>query len=221
MNNINEIETRRNKVAQSQMVELWFDVKGHGEGRYQVSTIGRIRNTKTGRILKPQIADNGYMYVTLTDGKGNNKIKLVHRVVAESLLNNPTGREQVAHLDDDKTNNCVFNLYWMTAAENNNSGRRNEKIAKAHTGVPRYAVMKEVLELDVKTQKPKQSWLSLSECSKETGIPVGTISSCCNGNGKYGKGENQRCFIFARDYYLIEAVDEAMVLDARQDNITL
>ena len=40
--------------------ECWRNISGYLN--YQVSNIGRVRNVKTERILKPQILQNGLLY---------------------------------------------------------------------------------------------------------------------------------------------------------------
>ena len=37
----------------------------------------------------------------------------VHRLVAETLLENPHNFTDVNHIDEDKQNNCVDNLEWL------------------------------------------------------------------------------------------------------------
>ena len=50
---------------------------------YSVSNFGKVRNDKTGRILKPAINKHGYSNVFI---KGKNY--KVHRLVAETFLAN-------------------------------------------------------------------------------------------------------------------------------------
>jgi len=59
----------------------------------------------------------GYRAVgTKVDGK--QRTLYVHRLVATAFIGKPEGKEEVNHLDSDKTNNCVGNLEWVTRREN-------------------------------------------------------------------------------------------------------
>ena len=44
--------------------ENWRSVKLNLN--YEVSDIGRVKNVKTGRILKPSVLNSGYYYVNLS-----------------------------------------------------------------------------------------------------------------------------------------------------------
>lgn len=58
------------------------------------------------------------------DGRGyyrvgiNRKTYTVHRLVAETFLDNPNELKFVDHKDRDKSNNELSNLRWVTAQEN-------------------------------------------------------------------------------------------------------
>jgi hypothetical protein len=106
------------------MPELWEPIAGW-EGLYEVSTHGRVRSLdrpgRRGRILKPF---GKYLAVTL-NADGFQLDRSVHRIVAETFIPNPDDLPLVRHLDDDRSNNNVFNLEWGTQADNMADARRN------------------------------------------------------------------------------------------------
>ena len=123
------------------MKEIWKDIKGF-EGKYQVSNLGRVKSVEristTGQHLHEKIMKTckdpgGYIFVAfyLNGKKKNYKI---HRLVLESF--NPVeGMEKLDcnHIDEDKSNNRLDNLEWLTRKENLNYGTHNKKIAEAHS----------------------------------------------------------------------------------------
>ena len=87
---------------------------------YYVTPEGDVwstRNWNRANKMTPQPNRGGYRKVHLTrDGVGRGY--LVHRLIAETFLPNPEEKEQVNHIDGDKTNNALDNLEWSTRDEN-------------------------------------------------------------------------------------------------------
>lgn len=80
---------------------------------------------QTGKVLKNYIAKNGYAVVNLYDN-GSVRQFYVHRLVAASFLGKaPSGKDQVAHYDGDRTNAAVGNLRWASQSENELDKRRH------------------------------------------------------------------------------------------------
>jgi len=98
-------------------IETWKPIRGWQN--YDVSDLGRVRNHKTGRILKFFNHAGGYDLVDLSEG-GVGKTFTVHRLVANAFLLNEFNRAQVDHRDGNKKNNKLSNLSWVSSAENNN-----------------------------------------------------------------------------------------------------
>jgi hypothetical protein len=96
---------------------------------YQVSNLGKIKSLRREvpcnkgkrlieeKILKYTLSNKGYYQIQLTK---NSKYyqKTIHRLVAEAFIENPENKEQINHIDADKTNNKIENLEWVTRKEN-------------------------------------------------------------------------------------------------------
>lgn len=98
-------------------MEIWKDIKGY-EGRYQVSSWGRVRNIQTGNIITPYKNEKGYLKVYLNKGNHKNAKFRINRLVAQAFIPNPYNLPQVNHKDGNKENNSYTNLEWVTNKEN-------------------------------------------------------------------------------------------------------
>lgn len=106
------------------MEEIWKDYP-RAKGKYQASTRGRIRSLNYHRekrvaILTPIVDIGGYEKVNLRID-GHTVSIHVHRVVAETFIENPSGKPYVDHIDTNRRNNRVENLRWCTTRENHNN----------------------------------------------------------------------------------------------------
>lgn len=105
------------------MTERWRTVAGFE--RYEVSSLGRVRNSRTGRLLAlmPQHG-NGYLKVHLGRAGQN---RLVSRLVCEAFHGPPpTPTAHADHVNFDRKDNSARNLRWLPAAIN--LGRQLKRI---------------------------------------------------------------------------------------------
>lgn len=124
----------------SRLKEEWRPVVRY-EGLYEASDWGRIaslnyRNTGKWHLLTPTPDGSGYLRVGLTKN-GKETTESVHLLVWDTFVGeNRTGLD-VNHIDENKENNCLWNLNLMTAKQNNNWGTRNERSAQAQRNDPK------------------------------------------------------------------------------------
>ena len=99
-------------------MEKWAIVEGYEN--YAVSSLGRVRNLNTGRLLKLQSSKRGGFYAFINLCKNGKRInRNVHVLVAQAFLGKrPTG-EVVHHKDTNRMNPALSNLEYLTMKENN------------------------------------------------------------------------------------------------------
>jgi hypothetical protein len=88
-----------------------------GFEKYLISRNGQVVNKTTGKILRPDENNCGYLRITLCkDGKAYRFF--VHHLVARHYIPNPNMCKQVNHKDGNKKNNQDTNLEWVTPSRN-------------------------------------------------------------------------------------------------------
>ena len=90
-----------------------------GYENYLIHIDGRVWSKKCkGRFLKPRVAPNGYLRVNLyKDGKC--KTNNIHRLLGNAFIPNPENKPEIDHIDNNRQNNNISNLRWVTISENN------------------------------------------------------------------------------------------------------
>ena len=170
--------------------EEWRDVVGF-EGLYEVSNLGNVRSKDRhsvmirygksitrflkGQPLKQQTDKYGYKYVNI--GGKNRK---VHRLVMEAFV----GKSDltVNHRDEDKSNNKLDNLEYMTSRDNllYGTGMDRRRIAARRRGRP-------VEQIDMTTGEVVKRYKVLVDVDKD-GFCSQNVGKACMGKILYSGG---------------------------------
>ena len=155
------------------MKEQWKSIE-EVNGRYQISSLGNVRNARTFNLCK--IGDNGKGYCNCKLWNGKKYLtRYVHRLVAIAFINNINNHTEVNHIDENKKNNMASNLEWCTRQYNNTYGELTENKKKK---VAQYTKGGELIAI----------YKSIQEASNKTGASNSHIGSVCNGKRNYCGG---------------------------------
>ena len=106
-----------------------------GFDNYEISNFGNIRNRKTNKMLKLSNDKDGYKIITLTNNNVKTITKKVHRLVALMFIPNVHNKPFVDHIDNNRSNNTVNNLRWVTSSENHMNESLSPKNKSGAKGV--------------------------------------------------------------------------------------
>lgn len=97
---------------------MFKEIPGYN-GNYKINESGIIINKK-GHVMRTAQSNSGYLRTALEiPGKPGERInESVHRLVAETFLDNPNNLPVVMHKDNDPLNNHVSNLKYGTTSDN-------------------------------------------------------------------------------------------------------
>lgn len=166
------------------MRERWREAPGFD--RYEVSDAGRVRNKKTGLVLKPQwvhsrksreIDGRNHKCVRLyRSGLPAGANQLIHRLVLLAFRGEPPDGYEGCHRDGDETNNALSNLRWGTQ-QSNQADRVAHGTSNRGERHPR-AVLCEADVIDIREKH--RSGRTVASIAREIGVCRTTVSAAAN-----------------------------------------
>lgn len=93
-----------------------------GFEKYDIDNNGRVfsnnyNHTNRRKELRQYLDQDGYPYVFFVINSKRTK-RMVHRLVAENFLQQPSKKHQVNHINGIRNDNKLENLEWVTHQEN-------------------------------------------------------------------------------------------------------
>jgi len=166
----------------------WKTIANHPE--YEINRNGVVRTKSNKRVIKQRINNTGYYTVFLSFS--NRRKEFVHRLLAIAFIPNPQNKPCVNHIDNDRTNNDLSNLEWVTKQENTDwmikqgrNKRTKEWLQRLHdTQADKF--YKAVIATHIETGEVTE-FKSVNSV-REKGFYPGNVCSCCQ--KKYGVLKN-------------------------------
>ena len=132
---------------------------------YLIYNDGRVYSKKRDIFLKPLTDKDGYYLVNLYKNKKPKTFR-IHRLVGLHYLESVDGKDQIDHIDRDKTNNHISNLRWCNHSENgfNKGIQSNNKLGHKYISLTRNNTYE--FKIRDKRCKISRKFKTLDECIK-------------------------------------------------------
>lgn len=147
-----------------------------GFPNYIISENGSVTNIRSGRVLKQNKNQKGYLQTQLSN-KGISKTKTIHRMVFETFKGRIKKGFEINHIDGNKDNNNLYNLEQVTKKENMVKAVEIGLIKKGKE----CPLSTPVKMINVITNEVLSEFGSINIASKKTGISSSSISSVSSG----------------------------------------
>lgn len=133
------------------------------------------------KLLKTYKNQHGHHYVDICNNGGKVK-SLVHRLVAQAFIPNPSNDPIVRHLDDNPDNNYYKNLAWGTQKDNRADSVKNENDFR----------------VSVYCYEKNKEYRSGADAAEDLKVSRASITHCCKGQASDVKGYHV-CYLDEKD----------------------
>jgi hypothetical protein len=130
----------RKRNSCNQIKDVFYKGKSYS-GKYKIDCCGNVWSLRREKIVNNRlyawagkkissfIDQNGYKYISLSDGNKKTKVA-IHSLVLNSFVGDPQKNQICRHLDGNPINNCLWNLSWGSYKENSADTKKHGKYIK-------------------------------------------------------------------------------------------
>lgn len=177
--------------------------------QYLASSLGNIKHKETNQLRALKANNGGYITISINNKDNIRKTVKVHRLIADTFLNNIENKETVNHKNHNKTDNRVINLEWATTKEQNNHKNHNNLYTNNN---------KKVLQYDLDGNFIKE-YNSIKEIGRIFNKNPADISKICN-NVKGKKTFSEYIWKFKEDEILENEIWKSINIDNHIFNVS-
>lgn len=158
-------------------MEIWKRIPNYS--KYEASSTGYIKtfnwkgSGKT-KIMKPAIDGSGYLRTMLIRDDGITHTIKVHRIIAQTFIDNPENKPEVNHKNGIKTDNSINNLEWCTRTENIRHCIDNGWMVAHHGEKNGFSILKEYQVREIRDKFEPRVY-TRKMLAKEYGVKESTI----------------------------------------------
>ena len=146
--------------------------------KYEVSSIGQIRNKNSGYIFSSKSNSSGYIRNPFFNDEGNSKHISAHVIVARAFLGEPESNDlSVDHINRNRADNRVSNLRWATRKQQIANSDKSKSMLKGQPVIQYTMEMEEV-----------KRWFNMATAERKLGISKSSISEACKGKRRQAGG---------------------------------
>jgi hypothetical protein len=166
-----------------------FKIPIEGFENYKITKCGKIWSDKTKKYLKTQI-NNGYQTF---------KSKSLHRLIAIVFISNPNNYPIVDHINENKLDNRICNLQWITQKGNINKCPINTSHSRKVQ--------------QIKDNKVIKTFDTVTQASEYMNLSRSAISKACLGINKSAGGYQWKYIIDQHQHTLVDLTNAKKIYD--------
>nr|QBK85694.1 MAG: HNH endonuclease [Marseillevirus LCMAC101] len=153
-------------------------IDGKSFSKYEVSSLGRIRNKESVYVLSDRPNQKGYVCNTFYDDEGKTKTIPIHNIVTRAFLGEPKSVDLTPdHINRKPSDNRVTNLRWATRKQQVANSNRSKCKPR---GQP-------VVQYTMEMKKIKR-WPNITTAADELKIHKSNITQACKGKLNQARG---------------------------------
>lgn len=143
-----------------------------------------MRNFKTKKIIAQRINRSGYYQSNLYK-EGKQITREIHRLVALAFIEGYENGLVCNHIDENKLNNKVENLEWLSPKQNSNYGTGKERLSNILINNPKKSYPIKAINL---LTGEERFYPSLNEAERQDRFWTSTVSKILNGEQESLRG---------------------------------